>query len=165
MAQAVSLRMFISTSAPSPITSNPLLKKFVSLLITAWILKLSKVSQYCFLHLRNIVKIKLLLSVSHLELLLRTLIFSHLDYCVFCVRLSVLHSSSPIRIPITSQSLHWLPVKFRIHFKILLLTYKALDGQAPAYVAELLTRDQPDSPVVQSGPSDCPFKTRDDCSL
>ena len=35
--------------------------------------------------------------------------------------------------------LHWLPVKQRIDFKILLLTYKALNGLAPAYIRELLT--------------------------
>ena len=34
--------------------------------------------------------------------------------------------------------LHWLPVKQRIDFKILLLTYKALNGLTPAYMRELL---------------------------
>ena len=34
--------------------------------------------------------------------------------------------------------LHWLPVKQRIDFKILLLTYKALNGLAPAYMRDLL---------------------------
>ena len=36
-------------------------------------------------------------------------------------------------------SLHWLPVKFRIEFKILLLSYKALNGQAPRYLQDLIT--------------------------
>ena len=31
-------------------------------------------------------------------------------------------------------SLHWLPVKFRIDYKILLLTFKALHGLAPLYL-------------------------------
>ena len=35
-------------------------------------------------------------------------------------------------------SLHWLPVKSRIEFKILLLTYKALNGQAPSYIRDLI---------------------------
>ncbi len=30
------------------------------------------------------------------------------------------------------QFLHWLPIKFRIDYKILLLTYKALNGLAAA---------------------------------
>ena len=35
-------------------------------------------------------------------------------------------------------NLHWLPVSQRINYKILLLTYKALNGQAPSYITELL---------------------------
>ena len=36
------------------------------------------------------------------------------------------------------QELHRLPVKFRIHFKILLLTFKALNGIGPAYISDLI---------------------------
>ncbi len=32
------------------------------------------------------------------------------------------------------QSLHWLPIKFRISYKILFLAYKALNGLAAAYL-------------------------------
>lgn len=39
----------------------------------------------------------------------------------------------------TLEKLHWLPVSFRIDFKILLLTYKALNNLAPQYLCELLT--------------------------
>ncbi|MEY6417160.1 hypothetical protein WJF81_24955, partial [Salmonella enterica subsp. enterica serovar Corvallis] len=35
-------------------------------------------------------------------------------------------------------SLHWLPVKSRIEFKILLLTYKALNDLAPSYIRDLI---------------------------
>jgi hypothetical protein len=35
-------------------------------------------------------------------------------------------------------SLHWLPVKARADFKILLLTYKALHGLAPTYLSDLV---------------------------
>ncbi len=38
------------------------------------------------------------------------------------------------------QSLHWLPIKYHISYKILLLTYKALNGLAPAYLTSLLSR-------------------------
>ncbi len=41
------------------------------------------------------------------------------------------------------QSLHWLPIKYRISYKILLLTYKALNGLAPAYLTSLLSRYNP----------------------
>ena len=36
------------------------------------------------------------------------------------------------------KSLHWLPVSVRIEFKILLLTFRALHGQAPSYIRDLL---------------------------
>ena len=35
-------------------------------------------------------------------------------------------------------SLHWLPVKFRIDFKILIITFKAIHGQAPDYICNLV---------------------------
>ena len=41
------------------------------------------------------------------------------------------------------RSLHWLPVSFRIDFKILLLVYKALNGLGPSYIADLLPRYEP----------------------
>jgi hypothetical protein len=39
---------------------------------------------------------------------------------------------------ITLASLHWLPVKARADFKVLLLTYKALHGLAPTYLSDLV---------------------------
>lgn len=36
------------------------------------------------------------------------------------------------------RSLHWLPIQFRIDFKLLLLTFKSLNGLAPPYLSELL---------------------------
>ncbi len=41
------------------------------------------------------------------------------------------------------QSLHWLPIKFRISYKILLLAYKALNYLAPVYLTNLLSRYNP----------------------
>ncbi len=41
------------------------------------------------------------------------------------------------------QSLHWLPIKFCISYKILLLTYKALNGLSPAYLTNLLSHYNP----------------------
>ena len=37
------------------------------------------------------------------------------------------------------HELHWLPIRQRIAFKVNLLTYQALHGQAPLYIAELIT--------------------------
>ena len=35
--------------------------------------------------------------------------------------------------------LHWLPVKFRIEFKILLIVFKIFKGLAPSYLSFLIT--------------------------
>ena len=45
------------------------------------------------------------------------------------------------------KSLHWLPVRQRIEFKILLLTYKSLNGLAPKYITELLPLYEPSRPL------------------
>ena len=34
--------------------------------------------------------------------------------------------------------LHWLPINYRIKFKILLFVYKALNGIVPSYISDLL---------------------------
>ncbi|KAK0146590.1 putative RNA-directed DNA polymerase from transposon BS [Merluccius polli] len=47
--------------------------------------------------------------------------------------------------PILS-SLHWLPINFRIQFKVLVLSYRALHGQTPVYISDLL------HPYITRGP-------------
>ena len=37
------------------------------------------------------------------------------------------------------KKLHWLPIQQRIEFKILLITFKCINGQGPEYLSELLT--------------------------
>ena len=35
--------------------------------------------------------------------------------------------------------LHWLPVHYRIIFKVLVTTYKAINGMAPKHISDLIT--------------------------
>ena len=37
------------------------------------------------------------------------------------------------------RDLHWLPVDYRVRYKLLLLTHKALNGTAPQYLRDLLS--------------------------
>ena len=37
------------------------------------------------------------------------------------------------------QDLHWLPVHARIHFKILILVFKAINRLAPPYICDLIS--------------------------
>ena len=41
------------------------------------------------------------------------------------------------------RELHWLPIKQRIDFKILLMAFKSLHGLAPPYLCELVRRHVP----------------------
>ena len=59
-------------------------------------------------------------------------------------------------------TLHWLPVKRRIDFKIALLVYKALNGQAPAYIADLL---QPYDPPRKLRSADKQLLSQPPCRL
>ncbi len=49
------------------------------------------------------------------------------------------------------RSLHWLPVTFRIDFKVLLLVYKSLNGLGPKYIADMLTEYKPNRPLRSLG--------------
>ena len=48
------------------------------------------------------------------------------------------------------ESLHWLPVCFRIDFKVLLMVYKCLNGLGPSYLSELLLPYEPSRPLRSS---------------
>lgn len=41
-------------------------------------------------------------------------------------------------IPPVRHEFHWLPVQARMHFKILLLAFKAIHGLASSYISDLL---------------------------
>ncbi len=102
-----------------------------------------------------------MLSVSDAEKLVHAFMTSRLDYCNALLGGCPASSINKLQIvqnaaarvltrsrkydhitPIL-QSLHWLPIKFRISYKILLLAYKALNDLAPAYLTNLLSRYKP----------------------
>ena len=49
------------------------------------------------------------------------------------------------------KSLHWLPVSYRIDFKVLLLVYKSLHNRAPEYISDMLRRYTPCRTLRSSG--------------
>ena len=51
------------------------------------------------------------------------------------------------------MTLHWLPVKYRIQFKILLLTFKAINLLAPSYICDLVTVKKPSNYNLRSNSS------------
>ena len=49
--------------------------------------------------------------------------------------------------------LHWLPIRSRIHHKILTLTFKSIHGLAPSYLSELITTSRPSGYSLRSSQS------------
>ncbi len=122
---------------------------------------ISHVTKTAFFHLRNIAKLWNMLSVSDAEKLVHAFMTSRLDYCnallggcpAYLINKLQIVQKAAARVltrlrkydhitPIL-QSLHWLPIKFCISYKILLLACKALNDLAPAYLTNLLSRYNP----------------------
>lgn len=117
---------------------------------------IKQTTRTAYFHLRNITKIRPMLSQKDAEKLVHAFVTSRLDYCNSllsgCSNKSLkslqLVQNAAARVLTKTRrrdhispvlaSLHWLPVKSRIEFKTLLLTYKALNGQAPSYLKELI---------------------------
>ena len=51
------------------------------------------------------------------------------------------------RISPVLKEFHWFPDELRINYRILLLTYKALDGHAPQYLTALISKYVPPRPL------------------
>ena len=132
---------------------------FDSLLIMAPHVK-SVVKKSSF-HLRNIGKVRRVLTEDATKTVMQSLVMSRLDYCNalligiqqdMIAKLQRLQNSAARIVSRTRKyehitpvliKLHWLPIKFRIQFKVLLLVYKALNGLAPKYIKELLVPYKP----------------------
>ena len=115
----------------------------------------------CMFHLRNISNIRRLLSHKIAEQLIHAFVTSRLDYCnsllsglpssTICHLQRVQNIAARIltrtrkydHITPILQHLHWLPVKERIIFKIMLLTYRGVNGMAPTYIERMLIPYKP----------------------
>ncbi|XP_072048886.1 uncharacterized protein [Amphiura filiformis] len=112
-------------------------------------------------HLRNVYRIRRFITIDSCYHLVRTLILSRLDYAhslmfgtsskdrkklqqlqnraariVF--RTDRYHPSAPLL-----DRLHWLPVEKRVVYKVLLLTFKCLNGLGPSYLTNTLAYYSP----------------------
>ena len=129
---------------------------------------IKQVTKTAFYHLRNIARIRDFLSLDDAKTLIHAFVFSRLDYCNTLFsglpkkttdRLQLVQNAAARVLTKTKMrehitpilaSLHWLPVVFRIDFKVLLLVYKALNGLAPPYLSDCLVRYVPERPLRSS---------------
>ena len=122
---------------------------------------ISAICSLCIYHIRDLRRIRRHLDLGSAKPLANALVSSCLDYCNSLLlgiaetdltklqhvlnRLARVVKKSP---PFTRsvplmRSLHWLPVKYRVHFKICLLTYKALHEEQPIYLRSLIAASLP----------------------
>ena len=109
-----------------------------------------------FYHLHNIRRIRKYLSQDAAETLIHSFITSRVDYCNgllhglpayqlqklqrvqnAAARLIFMERKYCHITPLL-QKLHWLPIKYRIQFKILLIMFKAIHGLALSYIVDLI---------------------------
>jgi hypothetical protein len=119
------------------------------------------VCRACYLHLYNISRIRPFLTQDATAKLVHSLVTSKLDYVnsllfglpEYLIKKLQLVQNNAARLVfrkrkyehVTSllKTLHWLPVKQRIEYKLNLLTFKAIHGQAPSYLCDLITEYKP----------------------
>ncbi len=117
----------------------------------------SSICKMAFFHLKNISKLRPMLLMSNAEMLIHAFMTSRLDYCNALLggcsacsinNLQMVQNASARVLTRTRKydhispvlsTLHWLPIKHCIDFKILLITYKALNGLAPQNLSDLLS--------------------------
>ena len=118
--------------------------------------QISCLSRNITFHLRNISRIRRFLDFDSCNDIIRSLILSRLDYgnvlllganstdisrlqtlqnwaakLIFCA--SKKNHASPLL-----RQLHWLPVRYRITFKVMLYVFKCLAGTGPEYLSSCL---------------------------
>ena len=118
---------------------------------------LSQICRTCFYHIRDLWRIRRYLLVSVAKTIATALVTSRLDYCnsLFhniaikditklqrvqnCLARVVTRSPRFTPSKPLLKSLHWLPVQYRIMFKMCTITYLALSSKQPSYLHTLLT--------------------------
>ena len=117
---------------------------------------ISAMCSSCIYHIQDLRRLRHHLDLESAKLIANALVSSRFDYCNSLLsgiaetdltklqrvlnRLArVVTKSAPFtrNVPLL-HSLHWLPVKYRVHFKICLLTYGALHEEQPVYLRSLI---------------------------
>ena len=128
----------------------------------------ANVCRSSFYQLRNIGSIRKYLSEEACAKLIHAFVTSRIDYCnsvlanlpkcLYSKLQKVLNVAARI-LTLTKKfdhispvlvRLHWLPIPLRVHYKIILLTFKCLYGLGPLYLKDLLTLYEPNGYELRS---------------
>ena len=119
------------------------------------------ISKSCYFQLHNISQIRKFLTPGATALLVNALVTSKLDglnallvglpqQTIMSLQRVQNHAARVVtgvarydHITPVLHDLHWLPVHYRIQFKILLLTFKCVLGIAPSYLSDLINMYKP----------------------
>jgi hypothetical protein len=122
---------------------------------------ISSVVRACSMQLRAFGQLRPHLNKETANAVAVSLVLSRLDYCNSCLwgipkkqieRLQKVQNNAARIVSLVERSahitpilqdLHWLPVQKRIEYKLLSLTFNCLDGTAPCYLQNLLTKYVP----------------------
>ena len=117
---------------------------------------ITKTYRGAFFHLHNIRRVRKYLSIESAEKLVHAFITSRLDYCnsllyglphCALTKLQRVQNAAARVLYLAPRfchitpilyELHWLPVTFRIEFKVIIITHKAIYGTAPNYLSSLV---------------------------
>ena len=124
-------------------------------------MQVQNICKVAFFHIRNLSKIRKCPTQKDTETLVHAFVTSKLDNCNSLLaelpqylldRVQWVQNAAARffsctrkydRITPVLRELHWLPVKQRIIFKILLFTYKTLTALAPQYISDFLAQYKP----------------------
>ena len=148
-------QLCVGESSIVPVTSVKNLGSWFdkNMSMTTHIIKVCKAASF---HLYNIRRIRKYLTSESTHCLVRATVISRIDYCnSLLFKIPAVHIAKLQRIQNSAARLvyyiprfehitpvlyrlHWLPVPFRIEYKVLILTYKAIHGYAPLYISDLI---------------------------
>jgi hypothetical protein len=134
-------------------------------LIVTWVLTpyINQIAKAAFYQLHNIRRIRKYLSLDATKILVHTFVTSRIDYCnsflyglsaKFLSKLQRVQNAAARLITDTPKfshitpvlhSLHWLPVKQWVNFKLLTLTFKTMYGLVPTYICKQIQVMKPSS--------------------